>query len=104
MSNESSEKLSISKRLWDILGDGEEDTAIIEEVAALEASLAQAQADLETMRGALRDIADGNASVPDSILERGRAALTTYMWIYSQDRARIALPEYLKEQTDEPAD
>ena len=54
------------------------------------AALEQRQAKLEA---ALEDIARGNAAVPDEILEQGRAALTSYMWTYSQKRALAATQE-----------
>ncbi len=40
---------------------------------------------------ALEDIAKGNAGIPDDILASGRAATTSYMWTYSQERARKAI-------------
>ncbi|KKN47683.1 hypothetical protein LCGC14_0660060 [marine sediment metagenome] len=40
---------------------------------------------------ALEDIAQGNANIPDTVLMEGRAAVTSYMWTYSQERAREAL-------------
>ena len=40
---------------------------------------------------ALRDIAQGNANLPDTVLMEGRAAVTSHMWTYSQERAREAL-------------
>ena len=40
---------------------------------------------------ALEDIAKGNASIPDDVLISGRAATTSYMWTYSQERARKAI-------------
>ncbi len=42
---------------------------------------------------ALEDIAKGNAGIPDDILASGRAATTSYMWTYSQERARKAIAD-----------
>ncbi len=57
-----------------------------DEVATLEQRL-------EELEGALTDIAQGNASIPDATLEEGRPAVTSFMWTYSQKRARQALAE-----------
>ncbi len=54
---------------------------------------AQLEQRVEGLAEALMDIAEGNASVPNATLEEGRPALTSFMWTYSQKRAREALAE-----------
>ncbi len=59
---------------------------VTDEVAALEARLKAA-------KKALDDIAKGMANAPDSVLEEGSHALTSYMWTWSQQTAREALQD-----------
>ena len=59
------------------------------------------EARLEAMERALQDIAKGMASIPDSVLEQGRSEVTSFMWTYSQRRAREALAIAQQEKEDE---
>lgn len=45
------------------------------------------------MYRALEDIAKGMASIPDEVLERGREAVSDFMWTHSQERARAAISQ-----------
>ena len=79
-----SEKLS--DRLWNY-----GDVALARMAEALET-------EVERLRKALEDIAQGNAGITDEVLEGGQSAVTSHMWTYSQERARAALA---RRQNDE---